>query len=53
MKIFKINIKMIKFQTRAFYFKQLSPLQKNINFPLNLGYNDHYQHHSQYRGSKL
>jgi hypothetical protein len=42
---------MIKFPQRSFYFAQLAPINKNIDFPLNLGYNDHYTHHAQYRGS--
>jgi len=32
---------MIKFPQRSFYFAQLAPINKNIDFPLNLGYNDH------------
>jgi hypothetical protein len=38
---------MLKVPTRSYYF-HLEPQQKNVDFPLNVGYNDHFKYHSQY-----
>jgi hypothetical protein len=37
---------------RAYYF-HLEPQQKNLDFPLNVGYNDHFKYHSQYLSVRI
>ena len=38
---------LISLPLRGFYF-QLEKSQRNLDFPLKIGYNDHFKYHSQY-----
>lgn len=37
---------------RGYYFSGLKPSQRNTDFPLNLGYNNFFDHYAMYKGSR-
>ena len=38
---------------RGYYFSSLKPVQRNTDFPLNIGYNNYFKHHALYKGSRI
>ena len=37
---------------RGYYFSSLKSSQRNTDFPLNIGYNNYFQHYAMYKGTR-
>ena len=46
------QVLLVRQVTRSYYFSSLKPAQRNTEFPLNIGYNDFFQHYAMYKGTR-